>query len=278
MATPCARGRIIVASWNVNGWHTIRDEQLDLLDRTGVEVALLQEVTPASMARLAEAGWHGASALGLLPQDHVEREGVRPRFAAAVVTRGPAVVDAVSVVPGAPSAVRTMVGDVTLGDRTVHVVSAALPPGSQWGRAPKVAQAGALAQHLAAQDRPCVVGMDRNGPKHEAWVAAETQWWPQDDPGFFAEDAPHGLRDVLLSWFAAYPAEAARARAERPEGPPAVSYMAKCAHPPLPRRYDVVLASPQLAINQVDYRYTEATAVGSDHALVTANLTLPPRH
>lgn len=264
----------VVASWNVNGWHTIHDAQLDPLDRTGAEVALLQEVTSASMARLSEAGWHGASALQLLPKDHVERDGVRPRLAAAIVARDPAAIDVVSVIAEAPSAVRTAVGDLRLGGHTVHMVSAALPPGSRWGRAPKVAQAHALEQHLPGSDHPTVLGMDRNGPKHEAWTANDTEWWPEDAPSFFAEDASHGLRDVLLSWLDTHPEEATRARAERPEGPAAVSYMEKRANPPVARRYDVVLAGPQFEVVNLAYRYIEATTAGSDHALVTARLML----
>lgn len=35
-----------VVTWNVDGWHIIRDEQLRLLDETSADVALLQEVPP----------------------------------------------------------------------------------------------------------------------------------------------------------------------------------------------------------------------------------------
>lgn len=76
-----------VVSWNVDGWHTIRDTQLALLESTHADGALLQEVTPASMDRLGEAGWTGTSALELVNDDHTERDGVHPRFACAVLTR-----------------------------------------------------------------------------------------------------------------------------------------------------------------------------------------------
>lgn len=78
---------LTVASWNVDGWHTIRDAQLDLLDELGSTLLLLQEVTPASMGRLADRGWRGTTTLDLLPESHTERDGVRPRFACAIAVR-----------------------------------------------------------------------------------------------------------------------------------------------------------------------------------------------
>ena len=44
-----------IVSWNLDGWHTIHDEQLALLDSTGADLALFQEVTPASLQLLREA-------------------------------------------------------------------------------------------------------------------------------------------------------------------------------------------------------------------------------
>ena len=54
-------------------------------------------------------------------------------------------------------------------------MSAALPPGSSWGRAAKVAQAEAV--FAAAHDAGprVVVGMDRNGPRFERWEPCATQ-------------------------------------------------------------------------------------------------------
>lgn len=34
---------LTVVSWNVDGWHTLRDEQLTLLDGTNASVAMLQD-------------------------------------------------------------------------------------------------------------------------------------------------------------------------------------------------------------------------------------------
>ena len=77
-----------VASWNVDGWYTIGDAQLRLLDDSGAQLALLQEVTAALLDRLRAARWQGVSALELLPDGHTERAGARPRFACSVLARG----------------------------------------------------------------------------------------------------------------------------------------------------------------------------------------------
>ena len=93
---------LTVASWNLDGWHTITAAQLELLDRSDAQLLLAQEVTPASPDRLRTAGWGGAGALELLPNDHVERAGTRPRFGCAVLARGPVTVGGAEVPASAP--------------------------------------------------------------------------------------------------------------------------------------------------------------------------------
>jgi hypothetical protein len=125
---------------------------------------------------------------------------------------------------------------------------------------------------LAAVDGPVVVGMDRNGPKHERFDPTETEWWPEDEPALFAEDAPHGLRDVLLTFHSEHPERREAARAERPDGPLEVSYVEQRTTPPSPRRYDVILASAHWQVSDVEYDYDGSVEAGSDHGLVRAHL------
>ena len=265
---------IDVVSWNVDGWHTIREAQLALLDDSHAELALLQEVTPASMEVLREAGWDGAAALELLDDGHTERDGVRPRFSCAVLTRGRVTVQAASLIAHAPSQVRGLQAQILVGDRSLLAISAALPPGATWGRASKVGQAEALAAAIQQTALPTIVGMDRNGPKFERWDPAETEWWREDPREFFHPTAPHGCADVLDQWYAANPEAASSARDERPGGPRAVSYVERRARPPVPRRYDVIMATDDFHVRHVDYRFDDAIEAGSDHGLVCATLTI----
>ncbi len=263
-----------IVSWNLDGWHTIHDEQLALLDSTGADLALLQEVTPASLELLREAGWTGQSSLELVADGHAERGGRRPRFACAVLARGPVTLGAASLVAEASSPVRACAAEGLFGGWRFLAVSAALPPGSMWGRAAKLGQADVLTRAVQAAGLPTVIGIDRNGPRTEAWDAYETGWWPEDPPGFFAADAEHGCRDVLDLWFQTTPAAEAAARLARPNGPREVSYVEKRATPPIPRRYDVILVSDAFRPIQVRYRHDEAIEAGSDHGLVEATLAL----
>lgn len=266
--------RMTVVTWNVDGWHTIRDAQLDLLDNSEADVLLLQEVTPLSLERLRDRGWHGHGALELLPDEHTERDGVRPRFSCAVLARPDVELVDPRTVPDAPSPVRTLVARSRLDGRRVCLVSAALPPGSMWGRPAKVGQAQAIGTFLAGTPYATVLGMDRNGPKHEHWDPAETVWWREDDPSFFAPGAEHGLRDVLVGHLEAAPDVAAEARRARPAGPLAISYIETRTNPPTSRRYDVIMASEHWTVDDVAYDYPGAVEAGSDHAIVTACLHL----
>ncbi len=272
-ATRTSAGDLTVVSWNVDGWHTIRDAQIELLDRTGGELALLQEVTPASADVLRAAGWEIVTALELLSPDHVERAGRRPRFSCAVAVRGGLSIVSAEVLADAPSPVRTLVARIAGRFGVFMAMSAALPPGSMWGRGAKQGQAQLIGRHLAAMEGPIVVGMDRNGPRHERFDAAETEWWPEDEPALFDADAEHGLHDVLLTLHAQQPERSAAARIERPDGPIEVSYVEKRTTPPSPRRYDVILASQEWRVDDVCYDYEASVQAGSDHALVIADLS-----
>ncbi len=263
-----------VVSWNLDGWHTIHEGQLALLDSTGADIALLQEVTPASLQLLREAGWTGQSALELVADGHTERGGRSPRFACAVLARRQVTLGPAMLVKDAPSPVRACAAEAHLEGFRFLAVSAALPPGSMWGRAAKVGQADALTRAVQAAELPAVIGMDRNGPRTEAWEASETRWWPEDSPGVFVADAEHGCRDVLDVWFQDNPAPADAARRARPDGSREVSYVEKRATPPFPRRYDVILVSDAFYPTRVRYRYDESIEAGSDHGLVEATLVV----
>ncbi len=268
-------GGLTVISWNVDGWHTIRDEQVELIDRTEAELLLAQEVTPASADVLRGAGWEIVTALELLPEAHVERSGRRPRFSCAVAVRGGLRIESTAVLKDAPSPVRTLVARIEGPTGTFVAMSAALPPGSMWGKAAKQGQArviGARLEMLRGERAPVIVGMDRNGPKHERFDPEETEWWAEDEPTLFAADAPHGLRDVLVTLYAQDPERLAAARAARPDGPLEVSYVEQRTDPPIPRRYDVILASPEWAVEDVTYDFVGAVEAGSDHGMVQVAL------
>jgi endonuclease/exonuclease/phosphatase family metal-dependent hydrolase len=263
-----------VVSWNVDGWHTIREEQMRLLDQTGADLALLQEVTPASLDLLRQASWRGTSALELVPDDHTERRGVRPRFASAILARGEVTIDGSNLIARTSSPVRALQSQIGVQGVAITVISAALPPGSLWGGPAKRGQAEAIAEAIASVENPVIVGMDRNGPKFERWNPADTEWWPEDPADFFDTDASHGCIDVLDRWYSAHEDALHRSHQQRPDGPREVSYTERRADPPIPRRYDLIMASRDVQVRDVRYRYSDAMAAGSDHGLVDALVSL----
>jgi exonuclease III len=268
---------LTVISWNVDGWHTILDEQMALIDRTEADLLLAQEVTPASADVLRRAGWELVTALELLPVSHVERAGRRPRFSCAVAVRGDLRIGSSAVLTGAPSPVRSLVARIERPSGPLVAISAALPPGSMWGSAAKQGQARVIAAHLEElrdEGIPAIIGMDRNGPKHERFEPEDTEWWAEDDPALFAADAPHGLRDVLVMLYAQDSERLAAARAARPDGPLEVSYVEQRTDPPAPRRYDIILASPDWEVRDVTHDYQAAVEAGSDHGLVQSELVV----
>jgi hypothetical protein len=215
------------------------------------------------------------TALELLPVSHVERSGHRPRFSCAVAVRGNLRMGRTAVLKDAPSPVRTLVARIEGSTGTFVAMSAALPPGSMWGRAAKQGQARVIGAHLEmlrSEGVPVIIGMDRNGPKHERFDPDETEWWAEDESALFAADAPHGLRDVIVTLYAQDLERLAAARVVRPDGPLEVSYVEQRTDPPVPRRYDVILASSDWEVRDVAYDYARAVEAGSDHGLVQAEL------
>jgi hypothetical protein len=179
------------------------------------------------------------------------------------------------VLSRAPSPVRTLVAHIEGALGHFVAMSAALPPGSMWGRAAKQDQARVIGAHLEClrgAGMPVLVAMDRNGPKRERFHPAETEWWAEDEPALFAADAPHGLSDVLVTLYAQDPERLSAALAARPDGPLEVSFVERRTNPPSLRRYDVILASAEWHVKDVTYDHAASVEAGSDHGLVRASL------
>lgn len=158
--------------------------------------------------------------------------------------------------------------------REVTAISAALPPGSMWGRSAKVGQADAIDRAVQDVGSPVVIGMDRNGPRFERWDPDTTEWWAEDPAHFFDGRASHGCVDVLDRWHADNAEALRHAMHERPDGPREVSYIEQRADPVVHRRYDNIMTDDAFEVRDVRYRYREAIAAGSDHGLVEAAVSL----
>lgn len=263
---------VTVVQWNVNGWHTLTNEQLGLLERLDWDVLALQELTPSSRNRLSDSGLgDGVLSLDLLENEMDELHGRPLRFSSALFVRAPLKLDGAWVLEDAPSKSRTLAATIDAGGRTFTAASLSMPPSVDWHEK-KGEQGDRVAEWLSRRGAPTVFGMDRNAPKFEPW-RGESVWWPHDSMALFGADARHDLRDVYVDWLTQRPEERAFLEMVRPDGPAAVSFI-RGKPPKAPCRYDVVYASPEFDVLDVRYVYEDAIRAGSDHGLVWARLHL----
>ncbi len=171
--------------------------------------------------------------------------------------------------------------------RTVSFISAHAPPATRM-RAKKPAFVTALAEWIKSCPNPVVIGIDANTPKvdHPHPDQIRLHWdsndrsWQRDplDPGASDPSSPsawgedrligptawHLVRDAYRDFHDREAREPVGA-----DGPLAISYNS------LRARYDHLLVSPAIHVAACDYHMQAGLAAGSDHALLTATITLP---
>jgi len=262
--------------WNVNGRRDV-PRQLAMMDTLGWDVALLQEVRPASFPTFRDhAGVTGADHALLHRPDRDEPWG------SAILVREPFELLASAPMVNVPSPERTLVALIRRGDITFEVASLATPPASSGWNHLKAVQADAFADRWASRTHPLVVGLDRNAPKVDHPDLAQSQWFWEAEERLFGPDPKHDLRDVLRTHLDAHPNASPNARpdqrrdlfAQHPEGPLALTFMRGRGRGDTPARYDAIYASPEWQVLDVRHPWTESTAAGSDHGAVWTTLRL----
>ena len=260
--------RLRVVDWNLDGFTDV-DAKVDLLADLAWDVCLLQEVTETSWPRLQALGDEALWSAGHLPE-----LASAPRYHSAVLVRGDWRVHDLGPVPQVPSPERTATARLERDGARLVVASLALPPGVVWGDAGKGRQADRIACWLRACPMPVIVGIDANTPKWDRPELADCEWWNDQEPLLLGADRIHDLRDVYREVLATDPRRRTEVVAARPDGPLAVSHLRGRGRQQAECRYDHVLASPELAVDGVDYLWGEAVESGSDHALIVADLDL----
>lgn len=253
---------VSVVDWNVNGF--VHRAQAGLLAGLEWDVACLQEVTHHTWRDFRALGDAGDVAFSYLPP----LAGDGPRYGCAVVVhQGVELVD-FGVLRDVPSPERAAVAKVRIAGHSVWVASWAAPPGVTWGSGGKGRQVERFAAWLRDRPGPTIVGIDRNAPKWERHDLVDDEWWNPHEPLLYGVDRVHDLRDTYREYLATYPELAAHIRAERPDGPLAVTHTRRG----IECRYDAIYASPEFSVEGVDHLWDEAREAGSDHALVRAVL------
>ena len=269
--------KIDVVNWNVNGFAHLRPGQLELIERLAPDVLLLQELTPTSFERLAAAGWTGMHALQLLPPGHRGRAHERRvRFSCAVMARNGWRITDADTNRDAPSPERWLTARLTRDGLTVAVGSFACPPGVVWHDM-KTDQGRRIARWMADQPRHAFAGVDRNGPKYE-YSDGSVELWPPDATELFRSPPVDRWNEALTVLHDRHPELRRVSAAPRSGGPLAVSYVrGRKGQKQTPSRYDVVYASDDFDVEDVQYMFDEAIQAGSDHALVATALAVRER-
>jgi endonuclease/exonuclease/phosphatase family metal-dependent hydrolase len=120
-----------------------------------------------------------------------------------------------------------------------------------------------------------LLGLDANTPKVDHPDEARSEfWWPPHEPLVLGSPAAreHDLSDAFRRWLAANRFELEAIAAERPAGPLAVTHLRGAKN--IPCRYDQIWVSPEWTVESVRHLTEASFEAGSDHALVSANLSI----
>lgn len=164
----------------------------------------------------------------------------------------------------APFPERTLAAELVVGDRSLHVVVFHSLTGVDYRRA-KAAQFISITEYLLGLAGDVVLMGDANEPEVDAPARREIKLWKGNGKGaeyLFGPEPVHGLHDAWRGFLGDRVNDAPAA------GPLAVSHRTRGN----PRRYDHIYVPAAWTVTDMEYRYDEGTAAGSDHALVTAKV------
>jgi endonuclease/exonuclease/phosphatase family metal-dependent hydrolase len=278
------RHAVRVASWNINCFNAWRTgEKAALLGALDWDVALLQEVGRESFERLAGIdGVVGAEALAFTGGEHHRRP-----HGAVVLSRVGSLHD-LEVLPGLPITERFLAASIDVDGRRVRVASWHAPNGpgdgiegkmrgyrevAAW--ATRTFATGSPGSTASSGAPPVILGADTN-----SWESGWEQG-PLDEEDDFAEEhrfmlepAPHGLRDAFRDVLARDPERLAAILARRPGRSLATTYVRGPSSNPVAERMDRIFVSDAVRVSDVEHHFADAVAVGSDHAVVVAEVSL----
>lgn len=271
--------RLKMATWNLrwNGSSATVQREIELLTHSDWDVAALQEVSPRAWAALEAAGL-AAGAVSVFDGRVPSPDGTRPHGVALLVRNGLGLVEPAPVL-GLPRPGRGVGATLTGWDVPVSVCSWHAPNAASSGPAIKMQGYLGFLGWIAQQRHATVAGFDSN--HWEIGTDLELAW--PDEPAhrwylehrFFGQHPPHGLRDAFRDYLGANPDRYAALRSQLPpDGPLAVTYVRGSKQRPVPDRFDYVFMSEELGCLDIEHRYDDARAAGSDHALVIASLAI----
>ena len=258
-------------SWNIhNRQHIV--PMIEVLRSIRADIIALQEVSASAYHELVDSSLFSWSAFSLDIRPPRNNEGRGRQLGCAVVGQAPFRLLGSSLLESTPLPERTLIVEVESPAGPLKVCSFHAPPGVSWGEK-KPQSFLALAHWFTQHPSGVLVGMDANAPKRDHPDHQQNEWWWEEEECLLGSQPLHSLKDALRVWLAANPLEAESIRRVNPDGPLAVSYDRGQATS-TPCRYDFIYSTTDFSVARVRYLYNEALKVGSDHALVVADLTL----
>jgi hypothetical protein len=131
-----------------------------------------------------------------------------------------------------------------------------------------------IARWLSKNRGVVIVGIDANAPKTDHPDISKNSWWWPSEPLLLGGAPLHSLRDALRTYLEAHPSELASIIQARPEGPLALSHIRGNKRKRTECRYDFIYCTREVVVESISYMYNESLEAGSDHALVTAALSI----
>lgn len=262
--------RFRFATWNVNAFRRLAGHTA-LISKVACDLLALQEVTTESLKTLAESKLFDWSACSLTLRPPQAGEGRGRSLGCALFGRAPFSLQSFALLDDVALPERTLIASLETPVGSLTACSFHAPPGVNWGDV-KPQTFVRIARWLAGQQERVILGMDANTPALDHPDSDKMEWYWGGEEQLLGPNAPHKLRDVLRTYLAAHPDEMEQIRALRPQGPLAVSHDTGKQGNYVPRRYDVICATPDFQVERVEYLYEEALQAGSDHALVVATL------
>ena len=271
------RRSVRVVTWNLRysaETHTRR--RLAYLESFDWDIALLQEVSKKAWRILHKAAIVDAAVYPFAEYE-IERRGRKPHGAAILVRNGLKISEH-NLIPDIPKAERAIHAVITGLQSPIHVVSWHAPNAAGEGGRVKMQGYAGITEYLSKLDGPTLIGFDGNrwNLRTKLSLAAppdpDSGWYHES--AFFAAEPRHKLSDCFLDYLKARPAHYQQLLKKRPKGPLATSYVRGSTKRPQPDRFDYIFASGHFETEYCSYEYDDATAAGSDHGLVLADLRL----
>jgi hypothetical protein len=268
--------------------------------RTGASPAALNQATGRNLGdhlrRIPRDGWcrrlvsEYAAGRGVHRALVPVRGAFRNQFGVGIAGGKKVDLQGYNILPGLVYPEKALITRLTINGVQITAASYHAPPGSNRDVGVKKAmQAVSFAKAIADTPGPIILGADFNTPKIDAIDFCRVRtWWDtgrcRSLRGLPGEDqlaGPgkiHDLEDALRRWLSLNPAEEAKIRQERPNGPLAVSFRRGTGENARDSRYDAIWITEEFMAVNIAYPYQEVVEKRklSDHSPVILDLLYLP--